>query len=400
MAHNLYPLTFHTLLRAYDYGDRRIAEYFQRDLPPGIVAETWELSDHPGNRAVISNGALAGRTLHSLIAEMGADLLGERVVRSSGLRFPLLLKFLDVAHYLGVQIHPDDAAATRLRLAESGKSEAWSTVWAAPGATAYWGLKPGVSKEMMSAAIDRLLPFEEIARRPRMAQAELEAALARDPVMSLLRPVQLEAGDMLYVPPGWVHACGPGVLIFEVQQNADVTMVPQRTYTGGQGRDVTDVKQAREMFLRELAVADVAPGQEKIAPVIVREGAVREAVNERRYLIASRYFALEEWRLHRPWTVASQRDRFSALTAIEGEGVIDYAGGQEEYRAGHTMMIPAAMGAYRLLPRQPSRLLCSYLPDLAADIVAPLRAADCPDAAIAALGGPPHANDLLPLLSR
>jgi len=59
---DLYPLTFQTLIRDYDYGSRHIAEYFQRDLPPGIVAETWELSDQAGNPGVVSNGPwLAGR---------------------------------------------------------------------------------------------------------------------------------------------------------------------------------------------------------------------------------------------------------------------------------------------------------------------------------------------------
>jgi len=100
-----------------------------------------------------------------------------------------------------------------------------------------------------------------------------------------------------------------------------------------------------------------------------------------------------------PWVVLPHPDKFVAFTAIEGHGIVEYGGGQEEYRAGGTIMIPAAMGQYRIIPHQPSRLLRSYVPDLRSDIIDPLRRAGLPGAAITALGGPSVANDLLPLLT-
>jgi mannose-6-phosphate isomerase len=389
----LYPLTFQTLIRGYDYGDRRIAEHFQRDLPPGIVAETWELSDHPSNPGVVSNGPLAGRMLHSLIEELGPALMGTAIARTADRPFPLLLKFLDVARYLGVQIHPDDAFCAEAGFSDSGKSEAWHIVWAEPGATAYWGLKPGVTKADVAAAIDRLPPPQARPPRAQMTRSAVNATLASHPVLALMQPVPVQAGDTLYVPPGWIHACGPGVLMFEVQQNSDVTMAPQQLFAGGRTADAWTVSQAKELFLAQLVADDAPAGQEQIPPLSVEEGA-----NERRYLLASRYFALEEWRVREPWSVLSHQEKFVALTTLEGQGTIEHSSGQEAYRPGSTIMIPAGMGPYRLVPHRPSRLLRSYVGDLQADIIAPLRSAGFPDTAIAALGGPRTANDLHALL--
>ena len=210
---------------------------------------------------------------------MGPDLLGTMVNRVCGQRFPLLLKFLDVAHYLGVQIHPDDAASVQRGLSDSGKSEAWYIVWAAPGAIAYWGPRPGVTKDDIGTAIDQLPPFEEVARRSRLTRAEMDAAIAGDPVVALLRPVHVKTGDTLYVPPGWIHACGPGVLIFEVQQNADVTLVPQRVFADRRRRDDLAGGPARELFLGLSVMADIPLGQEAIPPVIVAEGNNKQALS-------------------------------------------------------------------------------------------------------------------------
>ena len=223
-----------------------------------------------------------------------------------------------------------------------------------------------------------------------MTRAEVDATLASHPVLALMRPVPVQAGDTLYVPPGWIHACGPGVLIFEVQQNSDVTMAPQRLFASGRTTGDRTLSQAKEMFLAQLVADDVPAGQGPIPPLSVGEGA-----NERRYLLASRYFVLEEWRVREPWAVLPHPDKFVALTTLEGQGTIEHSSRHEVYRPGCTIMIPASMGPYRLVPRQPSRLLRSYVGDLQADIIAPLRSVGFPDAAIAALGGPAVANDLL-----
>ena len=99
-------------------------------LPPdGVWAESWEVVDHQADQSVVEFGALAGATLHELVARHGLELLGRHNPQP---RFPLLLKFLDAAETLSVQVHPDDAAAARLDKPDWGKTEAWLVVEARP----------------------------------------------------------------------------------------------------------------------------------------------------------------------------------------------------------------------------------------------------------------------------
>jgi mannose-6-phosphate isomerase len=67
---------------------------------------------------------------------------------------------------------------------------------------------------------------------------------------------------------------------------------------------------------------------------------------------------------------------------------------------GQTVLLPAAMQAYRLAPTQlPCTLLKAYVPDLQADVIAPLRAAGYDAAAVEQLGGSDaEHNDISELL--
>src|SRR5438045_2639427 len=95
---------------------RLIPEYHQRvwggrRLGPDAggraapVGEAWLV--HERNR--VATGPQAGSTLAEVAAEQGEVLLGRRVAARTGARFPLLIKLLDTADWLSLQVHPDDA---------------------------------------------------------------------------------------------------------------------------------------------------------------------------------------------------------------------------------------------------------------------------------------------------
>ena len=127
----LYPLRFRPVLRPYLWGGRRLETALGKVLPPeGVWAESWEVVDHQADQSVVEFGALAGTTLHELVVRRGSELLGRHDPQP---RFPLLMKFLDAAEILSVQVHPDDAAAARLATPDWGKTEAWVVVEALPG---------------------------------------------------------------------------------------------------------------------------------------------------------------------------------------------------------------------------------------------------------------------------
>ena len=78
MNKNIYPLTFTPVFRDYIWGGRNLETKFGRQLPPGIVAESWEISGHRSSPTSVDYGPLAGHTLPDVLELLGADLVGTR----------------------------------------------------------------------------------------------------------------------------------------------------------------------------------------------------------------------------------------------------------------------------------------------------------------------------------
>ena len=97
------------------WGGRKLKTIYGKDVPEDKpIGEAWLISDHPGDESVIADGPLKGKTLQDLLAEDAEALLGRKAKPTPDGRFPLLLKILDSAEHLSVQVHPDDACAERL----------------------------------------------------------------------------------------------------------------------------------------------------------------------------------------------------------------------------------------------------------------------------------------------
>ena len=160
------------------------------------IGEAW-LAYGPSR---VIGGGLAGRTIDELIARHGAGLLGTAVADRFGTRFPLLIKLLDCADWLSIQVHPDDEQAARLvKPGEFGKTEAWFFLDANPGAEIIVGVKPGVGPE------------------------ELADRIRDGGILSLADRFAIHEGDALLIPAGTLHALGPGLLLYEIQQASDTT---------------------------------------------------------------------------------------------------------------------------------------------------------------------------------
>src|SRR3712207_5160189 len=191
-----YPikLTYH--VRAYAFGERLIPEMLGKsDVPEGVVAETWEISDYRETTGEVKNGPYTGRTLHELVTEFPQDLVGKGW---SGPHFPLLEKFLDASHTLPVHLHADEETAKDKYGEPNGKTEAWHILWAAEGAAILASLKGGVSRE------------------------ELFEAFKAQGYDAVMPRYEIRSGDTVYVPAGVIHSFGPDTLIFEVQQTSDL----------------------------------------------------------------------------------------------------------------------------------------------------------------------------------
>src|SRR5690606_19484113 len=133
-----------------------LATRLGRPLPADeIIAESWEIAAHPNGVSVVNNGPLAGRPLDELV-----NVLGEALVGTDGAwalergKFPLLIKLLDAAEMLSVQVHPNDAYAQAHEGNELGKSEMWVVLHAEPDAAIILGVKAGTTREGFRRAIE------------------------------------------------------------------------------------------------------------------------------------------------------------------------------------------------------------------------------------------------------
>jgi mannose-6-phosphate isomerase len=328
----VYPLTFTPVLRDYIWGGRRLETLYGRRLPPGIVAESWEISGHPTAPTMADNGYWAGRGLPEILAGLGGALVGPRAgwALERG-RFPLLIKLLDAHEDLSVQVHPDDEYAA-VHEGDLGKTEMWYVLHADPGTELILGVRPGTTREV----------FKD--------------ALAAGNLAPLLHNVRISAGDAVAVPTGTVHALLAGTVATEIQQNSDTTY---RVYDWGRaGADGQPRPLHVEKALEVIDFEHPAPGI-VVPQVLSKSGGVREAE-----LVRNRYFVVEELNIDQGVTYRGACDgsTMEIWGCVRGEADLEWEGEPVHLPAIRYVLLPATLGAFRVTARQPSTCLRTYLP--------------------------------------
>lgn len=320
---NTTPLRFRPLLQRTIWGGRRLGEQLGKPIgPESDYAESWEIVDHGSDQSVVADGSLAGQTLRDLVRERGKWLLGPAHLADA---FPLLLKYLDCNRVLSVQVHPDDAYASRLSPPDLGKTEAWYIVAAEPGSVIYAGLKEGVDRTALTDAV---------------------SAGRTDDVLHCFHP---QPGDCVFVPAGTVHALGAGLLVAEIQQSSDTTFRLfdwNRLDADGNPRPL-HVAQA-------LDVTDYSSG-----PVSPRR--LQRSDHSPQTLVSCEKFILSAVR-GAEMTVGGDAS-CHIVTVPHGEATVQPEGGEStRLRRGDTVLLPAASGPTRLRASENGVLLEIRLP--------------------------------------
>jgi mannose-6-phosphate isomerase len=306
----LYPLRFRPIYQYRLWGGRRLADLLSAPLPgDGPIGEAWLLSDRDDHPSVVADGPLKELTLGQVIEQSAEPLLGKWAGRYQ--RFPLLLKFLDVSKALSVQVHPSDANAQLIPAGETGKTEAWVVLEADAESRIYAGLKPGATP------------------------AKLRRAISSGTLADCLSSFVPKAGDAVLIPAGTVHSLN-GVVVFEVQQNSDVTFrlfdwnhVDAKT---GKHRPVQIDKAMACIDYAQGVVLPVAPAVESLKPTL------------RERLFHGEHFGVTRVSGKAPFTVgAGETPR--VLVGLAGDGQIVHEGVTYSFGKGDVMLLPAVVGA-------------------------------------------------------
>lgn len=320
----LYPLQFQPIYRHYLWGGHRLRELLGKPVPEGqTVAESWEIVDRGPDQSVVVNGPLAGTTLGQLVQQRGPELLGRHHPQP---RFPLLMKFLDAAQNLSVQVHPDDEMARTLDPPDWGKTEAWVVLHAELGSRIYAGLKRGFDR------------------------AALEREVLRGTTELCLHSFEPRVGDCVFLPAGTVHALGAGLVVAEIQQSSDVTFRLydwNRVGPDGKPRPL-HIEQALKAINYEAGPVEPRRPQPTGDPHVER-------------LVECDKFVLDRWRFDQPKSLGGDQ-RFHIFVVLEGQVLVEAAQLGAPLQKGQTILIPAASRSVQLRPEPNCVALDIYLP--------------------------------------
>jgi mannose-6-phosphate isomerase len=325
----LYPLRFEPIYQYRLWGGRRLADLLTAPLPgDGPIGEAWVLSDRDDHPSHVADGPLKGRTIGQLLKQFPEQMLGKLAGRFR--RFPLLLKLLDAREMLSVQVHPGDAHTDLLPVGETGKTEAWVVLEAGTESRIYAGLKPGTTAD------------------------DLRRSLTNGVVADDLTWFTPKPGDGVFLPAGTVHSLGGDVVVFEVQQNSDVTF---RLYDWGHVDGKTGQPRALQVD-QAIACIDFAEGAVgRVTPVVEATTPV-----ERERLFQCDHFWLWRLRGQSPFTVGAAGVP-RVLVCIDGMGQVEHGGATYAVGKGDVFLLPAVIGACIVRPQSAVTLLEIALPN-------------------------------------
>jgi len=329
MSVQAYPFLFTPVYKDYVWGGNRIPKIFNREPQHNICAESWEISDRREGMSIVSNGPLAGTSLHELVETMREKLVGfasapgqrpygtgEAMPLREMPSFPLLIKIIDSAQRLSVQVHPDDRSAA-IHGGEP-KTEMWYTLDAGSGAQVFAGLVAGTDRNSLRNAI----------RQEKLEEVLCALLLTRD--------------DAIYVPGGRVHCIGKGCLLLEVQQNSNTTY---RIHDWG--RVERDGK-PRELHIKE---AFQAINREDSAPVRIEPRKLKESgPNSHWEVMTCPYFRITRLDLSQPEIINNDGGSFHTLFTVTGKVDIKADSFTQSTGPGTSCLLPAILERYTLMP--------------------------------------------------
>lgn len=322
----LYPLKFIPQIKDKIWGGKKLREILGKSYASDKAGESWEISGVQGNISVTENGFLAGNNLQELIEVYMGDLVGDKIYDQFGIEFPLLIKFIDATEQLSIQVHPNDEMAMK-RHALYGKTEMWYILQADKKSELIVGFNKKIEKNTYKHHLEKKsLP-------------------------EILNYVKINAGDVVFLPAGRIHAIGAGILLAEIQQTSDVTY---RIYDF----DRLDSNGNPRELHTDLALDAIDYSFDNKYKIDYSY-----KINESSELVRCKYFSASILDFDKPVDKDYlQIDSFVIYMCLEGDFNIEYYENETlKVSKGDSLIIPAELKNLRLNPVTETKILEVYI---------------------------------------
>ena len=304
-------------------GDTLVKSYSKPFDKDKNIGESWEICDLQNDKNVVANGEFKGKDISFVINQLGEKLLGTNCKDNKD--FPLLIKFIDARDKLSIQVHPDEEYANK-KHNKHGKNEMWYIMEADENAKLLVGLKKGIDKNSLRAAIEN-----------------------KENIEDMFNYFDIKKGDAFYIPNGCIHAIMGNSLIAEIQTPSDVTY---RLYDWNR---VDKNGNSRELHIEDSfnVIKDIDAFQLKSK----KENLLKEGNIEINNIFSNEYFKTEEYLIKDKYTSKTNNKTFEIILVMEGKGRITSYENSVELDVGKTVLLPAYLGEYSIYSEKGIKLL-------------------------------------------
>lgn len=322
----MYPLKFEPILKQTLWGGDKIISFKQLNDTRTEVGESWEISAVEGSESIVAEGPDKGMTLTEVLSKYREELLGEANYARFGVKFPLLVKFIDARQDLSIQVHPSDELAKK-RHNSMGKTEMWYVIGADKGAK----LRSGFSEQI--------------------TPKEYKDRVYNNTITEVLQEYDIQPGDVFFLPAGRVHSIGAGAFIAEIQQTSDVTY---RIYDFDRKDEKGNARELHTDLAREAINFEVLDDYRTQYDVVE---------NEPIELVACPYFTTSLYDMTEEITCDySELDSFVIFVCVEGSCTLyDNEKNEVSFKAGETVLMPASTQEVTIVPNGKVKLLETYV---------------------------------------
>lgn len=263
------------------WGGNLIKERFYKNIKGNNIGEAWCISANKNGDCKIINTKHKGKTL-SEFWDIDRGFFGNYESET----FPLLSKVIDAKKDLSIQVHPNDEYANQYEKGSLGKNEAW-------------------------LVLDCNKDSNIIIGHNAKDKSELKNMIQSSKWKELIKEIPINKGDFFQIDAGDLHAIKANTLIFEIQQNSDITFRVydyDRLYNG----------KKRELHIDESIDCIEAPFINKKVDISLE---LKDYGKKIEY-ISNKYYCIKRYIINTNMKFIN-KNPFSCFFILEGKGGID-----------------------------------------------------------------------------